>query len=169
MELLDLYDINRNPLHRTIPRENRDAITEGQRLLVCHLCIFDTKNRLLAQLRQHTKKNYPDCYDLTAGGFVQAGETSLLGILRETKEELGLTFSPADLVFYKTVPFSYVFDDFYLTKTEPALSSLCLQKEEVAAAAWLSEEEVLSGISENRFVDYDPDLIRSLFAAAKTL
>ena len=164
MELLDIYDTGHNRTGLTVERGLPIDAAAGQRLLVCHIFIFNAARQLLVQKRAAIKARYPDCFDLSAGGFVIAGETSRQAILRETKEELGITLQDSELQFVKTEPFSFVFDDLYLAFRELDPAALTLQKEEVSDAAWMSEEEILSRIRDGSFVDYDPVIIRDIFA-----
>lgn len=61
--------------------------------------VVSTDNqRVLLQKRSVTKKLWPGCWDLTAGGHVLAGEIGYQAALRETKEEIGLELRPEDLL-----------------------------------------------------------------------
>ena len=165
MELLDVYNSTRERTGRTIPRGGE--IRPGERLLVVHVCVMNDRHEMLIQRRQITKDRYPGCWDLSAGGFVQSGETSEDAVLRELREEMGITVGTDALSFLFTEPFSYILDDFYLARCSVPLSSLTLQPEEVSEARWASQDEIETLISDSRFVDYALSCIRRVFDSAR--
>ena len=167
MELLDVYNVSREKTGRTIPRGGE--VAAGERLLVVHVCVMNDRRELLIQRRQVTKDRYPGCWDLSAGGFVQSGETSQEAALRELREEVGLSVSPDALRFLLTEPFSYVLDDFYLARCSLPLSAFTMQPEEVSELKWAARAEVEAMIADGRFVDYTLSCIRQFFDLAARL
>ena len=73
MEILDIYDSNRMPTGRTFVRGTKP---EGGYYLVAQVIVFNTKGQMLIQQRQAHKLGWPNRWDVSAGGSVQAGETS---------------------------------------------------------------------------------------------
>ena len=112
-ELWDLYDIDRQPLSRTIQRG--EALPEG----TYHLAVFNTKGDILLTQRAQEKSQYPGCWEIP-GGCAQAGETSLEAACRELREETGIVVQPGELL-----PGAHL-DMFAVTKDVP-LSQLALQ------------------------------------------
>ena len=53
MEMVDLYDENRLPLGRTAERYAPKG--EGEYRVVVHICVFDSRGRLLIQQRSREK------------------------------------------------------------------------------------------------------------------
>lgn len=160
MELFDLYDINRKPLGITMERGGVQP--QGTYRLVVHICIFSTDNKMLCQKRVASKKVFPDLWDISCGGCVDSGETSLQGAIRETKEELGITL-PSDAMAMLTVHFNYGFDDIYCVTMDVDESELTLQAEEVAEAKWLTKEQIHSLINDKVFIPYAHEYIDYLF------
>ena len=164
MELLDVYNEQHERTGRTVVRNGE--VFEGERLLVVHVCVLNSRNELLIQRRQLTKDRYPGCWDLSAGGFVRSGEDSADAVLRELREELGLQLDRSALSFLFTEPFSFVLDDFYLARSDADPASLRLQPEEVSEAVWAPQEEIEAMIADGRFVDYPLEGIRRVFRLA---
>lgn len=160
MELFDLYDVNRIPLGITMERGG--AQPKGAYRMVVHICIFSSDGKMLCQKRVSDKKTYPNLWDVSCGGCVDAGETSREGAIRETKEELGLDL-PADVTPNLTVYFNYGFDDVYCVTMNVDVKDVILQKEEVAEVKWLTKREIYDMLDDGRFIPYDRDYIGYLF------
>ncbi len=167
MEILDLCDEAGLPLGRTIVRGEKPA--PGEYMLLVHVCVFDSLNRMLIQQRQLSKRSYPGLWDVSAGGFVQSGERSVPAACRELHEELGLVRRENELHFVLREPFSCVLDDFYALKIDPEQEKLQLQESEISAVRFADREEILRLQKEEKFVDYNPALWDRLFRAAEDL
>ena len=88
---MDRNDQPLNPIDRaTIHREN---------LLhrAVHIFILNRHGELLLQKRSYRKDKFPRCWDSSAAGHVNAGESYRDCAMRELKEELGITAGLADL------------------------------------------------------------------------
>ena len=164
MEVLDIYNERHERTGRSICRG--EALAEGERLLVAHVCVMNGKNQLLAQKRQLTKPHYSGCWDLSAGGFALTGEEAREAAARELREELGLDLPPESLRFLFTEPFSYVLDDYFLARAEVDPAGLTLEAEEVAEARCFSLEEVKESMADGSFVDYPLPGIERVFRLA---
>lgn len=57
---------------------------------IVRISILDENGRLLVQKRSQQKQPYPGCWDNSAAGHVDVGETYEQAALRELQEELGL-------------------------------------------------------------------------------
>ena len=74
MELVDLYDENRVPLGRMAERHAKRA--PGEYRMVVHVCIFNSLGQLLIQRRSPEKTIWPELWDVSVGGGVDAGASS---------------------------------------------------------------------------------------------
>lgn len=87
-ELLDIVDHN----NEVIGQSNRkDIHNRGLRHRSAHLLIFNTSGDLFLQKRSKHKDDFPNCWDSSAAGHVDAGESYEQCIVREAREELGIT------------------------------------------------------------------------------
>lgn len=84
---------------------------------------------LYFQQRAHTKKDFPDYYDIVSTGHVDAGERHSEAVLREVREEIGLHLEREEVRYLGSVKEEIEFEDFhdreivqiylYLTTTVP--------------------------------------------------
>lgn len=160
MELFDLYDVNRKPLGITMERGGMQPRNTFR--LVVHVCIFSSDNRMLCQKRVGSKKVFPDKWDLSCGGCVDSGETSMQGAIRETKEELGIAL-PQDILPSLTVHFNYGFDDIYCVTMDVDTKRIKLQAEEVSEVQWFSRSQIHAMLNDETFVPYAHEYIDYLF------
>lgn len=90
MEMLTELDEELQPL-RAVPREiaHRDGLLHA----VVHCWVVSRNGgevRVWFQQRAHTKKDFPDYYDIAVGGHIDVGEDRDAAALREMREEIGL-------------------------------------------------------------------------------
>lgn len=87
----------------TIGQATRRECHSGSMLLhpVVHLHIIDEDGRIYLQQRSKTKDIQPGRWDTAVGGHMDLGETVMQALLRETREELGITgITPEPLTRY---------------------------------------------------------------------
>jgi isopentenyldiphosphate isomerase len=95
-EFVDLVDENGNELG--IKKEKSRVHLDGDWHKGAHVWIL-SGNKILLQRRTSRKEFFPDCFDVSCGGHVKSGETFEETIVRELKEELGLSVKKEDLLF----------------------------------------------------------------------
>lgn len=81
----------------------RGQCHDGSKLLhpVVHLHVFDREGRLYLQKRPEWKDIQPGKWDTAVGGHIDFGEDTMTALVREAREELGLTgFIPEFLCSY---------------------------------------------------------------------
>lgn len=149
-ELWDIYDKNKNKTGKLAERGVYE-FKDGEYHLVVVALIINSKKEILITKRSATKKAEPLKWELTGGG-VQAGETSLQGILRETSEEIGMRFMPEDAIFLKETrkdknPAD--FKDLWLFKNDSPIENIKFEDGEVSDAQWVTIEQFLQ-MKENK-------------------
>lgn len=104
---------------------------------------------ILLQKRSSHKDSFPDCYDISCAGHVEAGADYLESALRELQEELGITATPQDLEyfgmhegyveteFYGNTFKNHEISAMYLYRKPVKIESLVLQQEEVSSVMFL--------------------------------
>lgn len=90
----------------TIGKATRTACHSGSFILhpVVHLHVFNSQGELYLQKRAINKDIQPGKWDTSVGGHVDYGEKTEHALLREVREELGITdFEPKFIKRYKFV------------------------------------------------------------------
>ena len=168
MELLDIYSSQCQKTGGTVSRSDCKGLPKNEYLMVVHLCVFNSRGEMLIQKRQLHKDRYPGMWDLSAGGFVQSGETVNDAVLREAREEIGMDFDAEAIRYIMTVPFSYVLDGFFSVRGDFKLEDFTPQQTEVLELKWASADEVLQMRKNGQFVDYDANLLAYCFSSLQS-
>ena len=121
--------------------------------------IIDDKSNVLLQKRSSSKKLWPNKWDVTIGGHVNAGEFGRQALIRECKEELGIEIKDDDIkyivsttsVYNKNNYINNHYDECYLITKNINIDDLNLQKEEVSDARYFSKEELINRINNNYY------------------
>ena len=144
-ELWDLYDKDRNPLHRTHQRGL--PLAPGEYHLAVIVVIVNHKGEVLLTRRAKEKDLCPGWWENT-GGAALAGETSLQAILRELREETGLAPDPQELtLLLREDRRTDAHFDIYALTWEGEPEDIRFQAGETDAARWmpLAEWEAVAG------------------------
>lgn len=138
MELLDVYDINKNKLNKTVVR-GEDKLKPDEYIRGVSIFI---KNgiRFLMQL---TSKEKGSVYAVTSGCVTHGNEVIDQAVI-ECKEELGLDISKDNLKYMGSVYIDNIIIDSFLYEDDRDLEEFDfhLQKEEVSKILWLSKDEI---------------------------
>ena len=100
------------------------------------------------------------------GGKTEPNETNEEALIRECREEIGVTLDLNGVRPHYSVTYDEGFDDWYVVNADPDIGSLSLQYEEVQAVRWASEEEVLAMIDSGVFIPYFKGYISTIFSTA---
>ena len=142
-ELLDIYDSNRKKTGNVAER-GVSEIKEGEYRLIVTGIILNSENKILISKRSENKRHGLkwEC----SGGAVLSGETSLEGIIRELKEELGIEFTKKEAIYLKEIrkdEYPSDFKDIWLFRKDIEISELKFQVEEVIDAKWVTIDEFM--------------------------
>ena len=142
-ELWDLYDVNRNKIGKTAERDV-DVLKEGEYHIIVNAVIMNSKNEILISKRAPHKK-FGLMWECN-GGSILAGETSLDGMLRELKEELGLVFSKEEAIYLKEFRRDKLpqdFKDLWLFRRDIDIKDVTFPDGEAIEAMWVSIDKFL--------------------------
>ena len=144
-EQIDVYDAN---LQHIGAMERVAAHKQGMwhRTFHCWVATNRDGGKLLFQLRSPQMVNFPNMFDVSAAGHLEAGETVDEGI-REVSEELGIPINPEELfsLGYRVEvadqsngQLNREYQAVYLLRVDRPLEEYSPQVEEVTGLMWLS-------------------------------
>ena len=151
-ELWDIYDGNKRKTGRTAERGVYE-FEDGEYHLVVQAIILNTKNEILISKRAPFKK-FGGMWECN-GGSALKGKTSLEGILREVKEELGIKFSKPEAIFLKEVKREIVpanFKDLWLFKRDINDEEITFPDGEATDFKWVSIDEFMEMFNNQEIV-----------------
>ena len=93
--------------------------------------IIDKNSNILLQKRSAKKKLWPNMWDVTVGGHVDAGEFGRQSLIREVKEELGIDIANDDIKYIGSILFGVPFGDIYYLEKDIDIDNIKLQKEKI--------------------------------------
>lgn len=150
MELLDVLTPDGILTGRT--KDKAAVHRDGDWHRAAHLWLVTHDNQVLLQRRASVKENWPDLWDVSVAGHISAGESAIDAVIREAREELGLTLAAADLTHLGTLRWHAVLNDgayienefheVFLATRNLDLAQLVLDPREVAAVTLVQPEEI---------------------------
>ena len=147
MEQLQLFDKDKNMLNEGIARDKKKELQEGKYFMIILLFIENNEKKFLIQ---KTSINRDSEY-ATTGGHVTYGDTALKTVIKEAKEELGLTLNENEVKEIETLKGQYGYVSIYYCNKKIDINELTIQDEEVDSLYWMSEEEINKLIKEDKF------------------
>lgn len=156
MELWDLYNERRELTGRSHIRGEK--VPEGCYHLVVHVWIRNSRGEYLISQRSADRPMFPLMWECVGGSVLQ-GEDSLAGALREVKEEVGLTLSPASGTLVTSVigrvadgvKFSDILDVWRFDYDGPIDLQQATTKE-VAQSFWMTKAELKALYDDGKLV-----------------
>ena len=146
-EYFDVLDENGGFTGEIIERDKAHEIGAWHRAV--GLFIVNSKNQVLSQRRSKHKKLWPDCWDYTAGGHVDAGELGLASVVREAEEELGIKLDLSDVHYISSYRsdkkhgsiWDRHFNEYYIAFKDVDIKDIKLQEGEVEDIKWLDYKD----------------------------
>ena len=157
-EMLETFDIEGNllkPQTRTFCHSQNPGCYHKAVLV----WIINNKGEILVQKRSLLKKRDANKWDVPSAGHIVAGETQLMGCVRETEEELGIKTKESDFIFLKEIlnEEGWEFVENYLLKCNTKVEDMVLQEEEVSKIEFLTYDKFVDLFYSKDFVQYPKD------------
>lgn len=124
-----------------------------------HVWFLNSKRQLLLQKRSQDMRAFPGMWDISVGGHISSGQTSLEAAKRETEEELGKSLPDEVFILLFTVRLPRIdykkdfvdeeFNDIYLVNYDAGISDFQIQKGELDKVKWIDLEEFKKWIAGN--------------------
>lgn len=146
MELLQLFDENKNMLNESIERDRKKELPEGKYFMIILLFIENNNKFLIQKTSVNRESEYA-----TTGGHVTFGDTALKTVIKEAKEELGLDLKESEIKEIETVKGKYGYISIYYCNKEIDIDKLTIQEEEVESLHWMSIDEINELIKKENF------------------
>lgn len=157
MELWDLYTEDRVKTGQTHIRG--DEMPEDRYHLVVHVWIVNSKGEYLISQRSANRPTFPLMWECV-GGSVTAGEDSLQGAIRETKEEVGVSLLPENgkLLYseIRKIKNGIRFNDMkdvWLFRYDGKIPLHRATTDEVVAAEWMTVDQIRALYRSGVFVE----------------
>jgi Isopentenyldiphosphate isomerase len=152
LEYWDVYDKYGNKTG--IIKTRSDVWEQGEFHLGAALWIVNNKGEILIQKRASTKRRAPDLWGNTVGSVI-SGETGKQGLIREVREEIGITVNEDELVFLDRHIWSNNINDNYVIIYDFPIDKVIIQPEEVSEVKWISIDEMKKLIYKGTFMMND--------------
>lgn len=137
MEWNDVYDAERRPTGRRLPRGA--VFAEGEYGLAVCVWVYDGRGNILLTQRA-PQKSYPGTWE-NSGGAAQAGESSRQAIRRELFEETGIVAEEDEFEYVASTRSDQFFFDHYFLRRSTPIEKIVLQPGETSDAKWVTLDE----------------------------
>ena len=149
MEYWDIYDINKKKTGKTTPRLGC-KLEKGEYHIVVNAVIINSKGQILVSKRADYKP-HGLMWEMS-GGSITVGETSIEGMVRELREELGIKVEENEGKLYKTIrrddpPAD--FKELWLFRKDIDIKDITFPDGEAVEAKWVTIDE-LEQMTENK-------------------
>lgn len=144
----EIFDIV-NERDEAVGRAPRSEVhARGLRHRAVHVLVFNARGEVFLQKRSRLKDRQPGVWDSSASGHVDSGEDYDAGVLREVREELGVTLAEPPERWFKLDACEATDQEFvwvYRTRHE---GPFALPAEEIERGGWFTAAEVTRWMAE---------------------
>ncbi len=166
MEYLDIYNDQGIKTGRKIIRGDKSVqLSKNEHIAISVIFIENEKNEFLIQ---KTSKEKGGEYSST-GGHVDSGETPLEAILREVKEELGITLKKEEIKEYGYLLFDMPLRYLFYCKKDISMEEITIQEEEVESIEYMTASQIEKLIKENKMLKSHAILFQELLKKQKKM
>lgn len=158
MEYIDI--VNKDGERLGLEKSKAEVHRDGDWHKTVHIWCINDKQEVLLQRRAADKVNFPNYWDISVAGHVDAHEQPIASALREIKEEIGISVEEKELRYVGTVPQQFVLHEgkyidnelcvIYLLSLNKELSELSMQIEELSALEWVPLAMLKAWVEEGR-------------------
>ncbi|HSX07106.1 MAG TPA: NUDIX domain-containing protein [Candidatus Saccharimonadia bacterium] len=177
-ELWQLYDEQGQALNNKGARKD-EVFSNGLLHAASHVWIWreaDGIVKILLQKRAASKQTWPNCYDISAAGHIDLGETPLDAALREAKEEIALDIAPRELRLFGvhrahlTAENGAIENEFqHLYSLElTSNTNFTLQDSEVESLVWMSMDQFKAECTSDQYVPHTKIYYDTVIAAIES-
>lgn len=138
VELVDIYDESKNNTGKV--KKRHEQLENGEYALGVQAIIINSDKQILISKRSYSKKICPLMWECNGGG-VSSGEDGYDAIIREIKEELGVTLNNG--ILFKTIKKEHEFKDLYLFNQDIDINDIKFTDNEVIDVKWVTIDEYL--------------------------
>ena len=160
-EYTDLYDENKNLTGEKIFRKKGEkSITpEGRYTIVVLAIIENDNNEILVQKTSTRKKGIW----ALPGGHVKSGQDSYEAIREELLEEMNINVDINEIKLFKTYKYENAFKDVFYIRKNYDLTKIEIEEDEVEKVEYLSKEEILKLVEEDKFRKTNLDTLSDFY------
>ena len=156
MERNDIYDKDRQLTGRTHRRGT--PWEKGEYGLVVCVWVYDGNGNVLLT-RRAPGKSFAGTWE-NSGGAAQTGESSMQAIVRELREETGISAQPEEFRLLCTERDRNTFYDFYCLHRAIPVENVVLQEGETDGAQWVNTEQIYEMIRAGKICKIIADQFR---------
>lgn len=144
LEKIQIVDKQDNPTHGATKAE---AWKAGLYHRIVRVIVEDKQGNILLQHRSKNMQLWPNCWDNSASGHVDAGEPYEAAVKRELSEELGIKNAPIEEIDYYSTNGTFEwrilnrFVKLYRVKIDKN-TSVKIEEDEIDEVRWFTQKEI---------------------------
>jgi mutator protein MutT len=147
-EILDIYNGAKQKTGKTIERQNISKLNKEEYIIITHCWIINSNGEIL--LTQRSEKMERNGKWEETHGAIKTGETSIEGMKRELKEELGIDVKTEELKIIKTYKTGNKIRDIYVIIKNIKIEDINFLDGEVKDCKYVTIEELKKMILRRR-------------------